>query len=350
MQESYLHRIGARLYQAAEDKEIPGAVFMLVDRQQTLYECAAGFAHVPAAIPMKMETLFDLASLTKVCAALPAVLRLLEAGVIELEDPLSYYMKDTSLGDITLFHLLTHTSGLPPGLNFHKKNCSFYEAVEIIHHFHQFQPPGKSVIYSDLNFILLADLVERAAGSPFEAFVQREVLTPLGMRRTGFNPEGYPKPMIAATEYREDSGDYQWGKVHDENTQAFGGVSGHAGLFSTANDLRIFCQCILNEGHTGTQQWLTPATLQASRRNLTGGIGAGRGLGWQLGGFETPSGKILSDDSFGHTGFTGTSIWFDDRLRFAAILLTNRVHFGRGASVQRLRRQIHNLCAMAVSM
>ncbi|RLQ94779.1 serine hydrolase domain-containing protein [Falsibacillus albus] len=345
-----VEKLNAFIQQQIDEKQIPGAAVAILTKDQVLMENYYGLAHVDQKLPVQRDTIFDLASLTKVCATLPAILSLIESGNLDIHDRLSRYLPEFADQPITIKHLLTHTSGLPASLNFYRKNYTIEEAVSDIAELHKSIGPDEKVIYSDLNFILLGHLVKVITSMKLDAFTQKYVFDPLEMKDTYFNPPDHLQNRIAATEYRDHLQDYQWGTVHDENAKAFGGVSGHAGLFSTLGDLANYASCLLNNGTFKGKEIFSSATLQASYRNYTKGLELNRGLGWQLVDEDvSPVGAIFPQDSVGHTGFTGTSLWFNPEREFAVILLTNRVHFGRQTDIIRFRKIVHSLAAMSIA-
>ncbi|MBY6275321.1 serine hydrolase domain-containing protein, partial [Symbiobacterium thermophilum] len=315
---------------------------------------ALGWAAVyPRRRPMTPGTLFDLASLTKVMATLPAVLRLMEVGEVRLDDPLHLFFpayQEDGREEIRIRHLLTHTSGLPAGsLAVREPAASREERIARIAEVPLEARPGSRILYSDLGFILLGELVARVSGRPLDRFVREQVHGPLGLEETGYLPEGERAANAAATEFREHLGRYQCGEVHDQTAAALGGVSGHAGLFGTAPEVAAYGQMWL-EGGRGV---LSPASVAAATRDQTPHIPGNehRGLGWIVaheGAAFLSCGDLFSVGSFGHTGFTGTSLWVDPRRRLVVALLTNRVHFGRSDYIVRLRPRFHNAVAAAL--
>lgn len=202
---------------------------------------------------------------------------------------------------------------------------------------------GSKVIYSDLGIITLFILIEIVLNEKFEDFVQRELFDPLEMKETVFNP-AYDTARYAATEYSESLKGYKKGVVHDENATTMGGISGHAGLFSTVHDLANYASMIENNGLFRGKRILSEPALTLARQNFTSFDAEYRGLGWILKSEEMSScGDFFSSSSYGHTGFTGTSIWFDPELKLHVILLTNRVHFGRSDHILRIRPRLHNI-------
>lgn len=336
---------------AVHRKIIPGAVLRVNVRGHTVIHQAVGYAHYERKIPMTNDTIFDLASLTKVCATLPAIMVLLEDGELSLEDSVSYYLPQFQQvsTDIKLRHLLTHTSGMPASLPFYEKGFSLEQAIDEICNLSLPYKPDEKVIYSDLNFILLGHLVHIISGLRLDQFSTKFIFEPLEMKETGFNPPSTNKKRMAATEYRTYLNDYQWGSVHDENAVGFGGVSGHAGLFSTTNDLSRYAESFLNKEVNQGYNLFSPYTIDLMNRNFTAGMGLNRGLGWQLPDDQySPVGELFPQTGLGHTGFTGTSMWMDRKSSVAIILLTNCVHFGRSDQIIRVRRILHNIVVSAL--
>lgn len=302
---------------------------------------------------MALDTLFDLASLTKVMATLPSVLRLLEQGAFRLDDPLSLFFpdfNDAGREEIRIRHLLTHTAGFPPGSPLLREPAaSREERIARIATVELEEKPGNRVIYSDLGFILLGELVAKVSGQPLDQFVREQIHQPLGLTHAGYLPTGEAACTAAATEYRDYLGRHQCGEVHDENATALGGIAGHAGLFATAAEVAAYGQLWL-DGGAGV---LSSATVAAATRDQTPGVTGSdhRGFGWivtQPDSAWMSCGDLFSPGSFGHTGFTGTSLWMDPHRQLVVALLTNRVHFGRLDHIIRLRPRFHNAVAAAL--
>lgn len=342
-------KVSAFIDTSVQNKDVPGAVIGVVTPEENLYVHAAGFSHATKKIKMSKDTIFDLASLTKVTATLPAILLLLEDGVIDLDDPVYLYISSfkKNHGDVTIKQLLTHTSGFQPEIKFHLADDTFENAITKISEIDKMKQVNTEVIYSDLNYILLGFIIEQVSGMSLEKYTKEFLYEPLGMNETFFNPPQNKKKRIAATEFIESLNDYQWGKVHDENANQFGGVSGHAGVFSTLNDLSYFAKMILNGGVLNNKRVLSNQVIELSTQSYTDYLNLNRGLGWQMYDNACFSGQFLKE-GFGHTGFTGTSIWFSPDNQFAIIMLTNRVHFGRNCNISRFRRITHNLIAIAM--
>lgn len=338
-----------------EAGRLPGAVAVVVRDSRVVLHRALGWAQMtPERRPMRPDTLFDLASLTKVMATLPAVLLLLERGAFRLDDPIGLHLPGEAgpwLEQVRIRHLLTHTAGLPasvplrtiPGTRADRLRALFQVPLEA--------EPGARLLYSDLSFMLLGLLVERLTGQTLDRFVREQIFAPLGLPSAGFNPPADRQADCAATEFREHLGRHQCGEVHDQNSTALGGVAGHAGLFATAAEVAAYGQMWLNGGTAGGVRILAPATIAAAVRDQTVGLPEGRGLGWvvaRAGSEYLSCGDLFTPGSFGHTGFTGTSLWMDPEQRLVVALLTNRVHLGRTDHILRLRPRFHNAVAAAL--
>ncbi|WP_274362167.1 serine hydrolase domain-containing protein [Paenibacillus thermotolerans] len=331
-----------------ERGNIPGGA-AVIGAGGKVYEYSAGYAVCTEHdnIAAVMDTIYDCASLTKVVVTLPLLLICLEKGLARLDDPVAYFLPkfaERGKDGITLKQLATHTSGLAPYYNMHSEGWTRETILDFILGLETEYVPGSSMAYSDLGFILLGEIVARLLDMPLHEAAERYVFEPLGMNDTMYRPQAGLKPRIAATEYVERLSAYRWGSVHDENAGAMGGVSGHAGLFSTARDIARYCEIWLKRERRDV---LSPASKAAAVANCTKHIpGASRGLGWVLkNDVWDASGDLYSAHSFGHTGFTGTSLWIDPNRDLYAVLMTNRVHFGRDKSIARLRACFHNAAA-----
>lgn len=345
-------RVDELIKEEIERGTFPGGVLLVRDKDGILKHNAYGLkSEVPAQEPMKLDTIFDLASLTKVVATTTLALQLVESGVWNLTDPVSYYVDEFANQEITLKNLLTHTSGLTPWTDLFSGTTDREEALERLLTdrwpiLEPVLPPTKRVIYSDLNFILLGLAIERVKKKNLTDLAQEKVFLPLRMEDTGFNPSDDLLESIAPTEDTPTRGIIR-GQVHDENCYALGGASGHAGLFATAKDLGNFVACLLNGGIFKGERILGTATVDLLRRNFTKTIEGGpRTLGWQLQSENAGSaGDLLSPESFGHTGFTGGSIWIDPSRNVGTVFLTNRVHPDRARGKDRIgnfRARLHN--------
>ncbi len=299
----------------------------------------------PDAEPAHERALFDLASLTKVVGTTSAVLLLLDQGQIRLDDPLAHFWPQIPADKraITIRQLLTHTSGMHAWLPLYEHASSRQDA----RHWILDQPlqhlPGREVVYSCKGFIILGLLVEWIVNQRLDAFLQTDLFGPLHMDETLYNPDESLHDRIPYTEWCPRRKQFLRGTVHDENAQAMGGVSGNAGLFSTAADLWKFARWILGEGYP----LLSASTVRLLFRNHTPGFHEARSLGWLARGqTHSSGGDLLSARAIGHTGFTGTSLWLDPDTDSGFILLTNRVHPTRdNPAMTAFRPRFHNAAA-----
>jgi len=308
----------------------PGGVLAVGSRGSLIHLHPFGrLTYEADAPPVTADTLYDLASLTKVVATTTMAMILVDEGRLDLDRPVRDFLpgfQGPGKDAVTVRHLLTHSSGLPAVAPLYKEIQGRQAFVERIQAMDLEYPPGSRSVYSDLGIILLGEILERVAGRPLEAFVRARVFEPLGMRDTLFRPPAELRPRIAPTEIDPWRGRLVHGEVHDENAYAMGGVAPHAGLFGTAGDLARFAQMLLNGGKLDGRRIVSSETVELFTRR-TGIPGSDRALGWDTKSAEGSSaGTFFSPRSFGHTGFTGTSIWIDPERRIFVILLTNRVH------------------------
>jgi uncharacterized protein YbbC (DUF1343 family)/CubicO group peptidase (beta-lactamase class C family) len=358
--------IDAIVRQDIEQKKLPGAVVLIGRGERILYHRAVGQrAVVPRPEPMTLDTIFDLASLTKVVVTTTGMVMLLEQGKVRLNDRVSTFIpgfERYGKADITVRHLLTHVSGLRPDVDLAEPWKGYDAAISLAIEEVPTAPPGARFVYSDINFFLLGDIIRRVSGQPLEEFARDRIFRPLGMNDTMFLPPASLVPRIAPTErcsglaWPCDSGDGAMtmlrGIVHDPTARRMGGVAGHAGLFSTAADLALFCRMLLGGGaYRGTRllsplavtKMTTPAT-QAEERNV-------RTLGWDFdSSFSSNRGELLPIGSFGHTGFTGTSLWIDPATGMYVIFLSNRVHPDGKGDVTPLRARVSTIAASAINV
>jgi len=333
---------------AIQAGRIPGAVILIGHEGKVVYRRAFGQSALkPKKLPMAMNTIFDVASLTKVIATSTAVMQLVETGKLSLEDPVAKYwpeFKANGKEEITVRDLLTHYSGLRPSLDLRPNWSGNVAALGLIEEEKPLFPPGTSFIYSDVNFIILGELVSRVSGGPFDLYCAEHIFRPLGMEDTGFKPSAHLRPRIAPTEYQNKStGKLFWGEVHDPVAFAMGGVAGHAGLFSTADDLAIFAQTILDGGSRKGLKILSPLTVKKMTTPQSPPDKMPlRGLGWNI------DSSLVSEASFGHTGFTGTGIWIDPVSSTFVIILTNRVHPNGKGKVEPLRTKVLSVLNEAI--
>jgi uncharacterized protein YbbC (DUF1343 family)/CubicO group peptidase (beta-lactamase class C family) len=335
--------------------KIPGAVVLIGKQDRVLYRRAFGYRAIkPKKLPMTIDTIFDLASLTKVVATTTALMQLVENGKLSLEDPVAKYwsgFKVNGKEDITVRDLLTHYSGLRPDLDLKPGYSGYDSALKMIIAEEPMFPPGSNFVYSDINFIILGELVHSISGQPLDVYCAEHIFKPLGMKDTGFKPSPTLRKRIAPTQYQNGTtGKLLWGEVHDPTAYKMGGMAGHAGLFSTARDLSIFAQMLLAGGSYKGARILSPlmiekmTTPQSPPNKLVL-----RGLGWDIDSSFTSNHNNLSPIVFyGHTGFTGTAIWIDPVSKIYIIVLTNRVHpYGKG-DVRQLRTEFKKFVAEAL--
>ncbi len=349
-----LSKIDTVITQAIADSAFPGAVVLVARKGKIALEKAYGkFTYQPDAPVMKTNAIFDLASVTKVVATTTAAMILFDRGEIALDDPVVQYIPQFTGGlrdSITIRHLLTHSSGLPPFKRFFLQYTSPEEIWQAIYETEITFPPGTKTVYSDIGMILLGKIIEMVSGKPLDEFCRQEIFTPLGMQDTFFNPPDSLKYRIVPTEIDPWRGRLVHGEVHDENAYALGGVAGHAGLFSTAKDLAIFLQMLLNGGMYDTVRLIKEQTVRLFTRRQNLVPGSSRALGWDTPSQPSSSGHYFSPESFGHTGFTGTSVWVDPNRKLLVVFLTNRVHPTRkNIKIRKVRVQLHDAVIKALS-
>lgn len=346
-----LSEIDQVVQEAIGRKELPGAVIAVGRRGRIVYRKALGFRAVePERVPMTADTIFDLASLTKVVATATSVLILVERGKVRLGDPVARYIPEFGQNGkqrITVEQLLTHRGGLIADNDLDDYRDGPEEAMRRIYRLAPVVQPGTRFIYSDVGYIVLGELVRRVSGQPLDAFASENIFRPLGMKDTMFRPDEGRRRRCAPTERRE--GRWMIGEVHDPRAYALGGVAGHAGLFSTADDLAIYAQMILTGGEFQGVRVLSP--LGVRRMTESRGLPPNemRGLGWDINtGYSSNRGDLFPLGSFGHTGFTGTSLWIDPSSQTFVIFLSNRVHPDGRGDVTSLRGRVANIVASAI--
>ncbi|MCU1271037.1 MAG: hypothetical protein JWN74_2331 [Acidobacteriaceae bacterium] len=345
-----LNDLDSIIQTSIHNHEIPGAVLLVGHDGQVIYRKAFGNRSLePKVEPMTVDTIFDLASLTKVIATTTAVMQLEEQGRVRLNDPVVKYIPEfgqNGKGDITVRDLLTHHSGLAPDIDLTPAFTSRDTAYSLAFAATSVAPPETQFIYSDTNFIVLAALVERISGVPLDSYCAQNIFVPLGMSRTRFLPPADWISQIAPTEYDEQKQMLR-GVVHDPRARRMGGVAGHAGLFSTADDLAKFAQALLDGSRVLSPLAIRKMTSPQQPPNLP----AIRGFGWDIDSpFSSNRGELLPVGSFGHTGFTGTSLWIDPTTRTYIILLANSVHpRGQGFTVS-LRTKVATAVAAAIPL
>ncbi len=347
-----LAEMDAAINEAIAERRCPGGVLWL-ERNGAAYHKAYGRrALVPAVESMTEDTIFDAASLTKVLATTPAVLLLAERGQVKLDEPVHRYLPEFT-GDgkeaITMRQLLTHTSGLPPDVDTRTKWRGQATAIRLACAEKLQAPPGTQFRYSDINFFLLGEVVQRVSHRRLEEFTADEIFRPLKMVDTGYLPPRAKLARIAPTEVV--NGVPYRGAVHDPTARNMGGVAGHAGLFTTAADLARFARMMLNGGALEGVRLFRPETVNVMTSVQTPpAVGVRRGLGWDIdSGYSGPRGKWFPLGSYGHTGWTGGSVWIDPFSRTFVIFLANRNHPAEDGNVIPLRAKLGTLAAEAVA-
>jgi len=330
-----LGSVDSIIQQAIADGNIPGAVLLVGHDGKVIYRKAYGHRALdPKHETMTLDTVFDLASLTKVVATTTAVMQLVELGKLRMNDPVAKYIPEFAQNgkeDITLRQLITHYSGLAPDIELTPAFDSKESALRLAYAETPVQAPGSGFIYSDTNFIVLGALVERISGEPLDVYSTKHIFAPLKMTRTRFVPPAAWRAKIAPTQYDETEHMLR-GVVHDPRARLMGGVAGHAGLFSTADDLSKFAQALLNGGGGILSAVMVTKMTQPEQPPSAPVL---RGFGWDIDSpFSSNRGDLLPVGSFGHTGFTGTSMWIDPTTQTYIILLTNAVHpRGKGTAI-----------------
>lgn len=351
-----LTRIDALVQEAIEENRLPGAVVLIGRQENVPYRKAFGNrALFPATEPVTLDTIFDIASLTKVVATTPSIMLLVEQGRIRLKDCVSQYIPDFerhNKSDITVQHLLTHMSGLRADLDLNNSWTGYDTAIALAVEEVPVAKPGSRFIYSDINFFLLGHIVARVSRKSLDEFARENIFEPLGMHDTMFNPPEMLRSRIAPTaRYRGTDMTVFRGHVNDPTAERMGGVAGHAGLFSTADDLASFCRMLLCGGTVGDRRVLSPLTIRKMRspstppneRNV-------RGLGWDLDSeYAANRGDLFPPGSFGHTGFTGPSLWLDPMSGLYVIFLSNHIHPDDKGNVIALRAKVSTVAASALT-
>lgn len=349
-----LDSIAPLVEHAIQQGQMPGAVVLIGHDGKVVYRRAFGYrTRIPHDSPMKVDTMFDLASLTKVTATTPAIMQLFQEGKIRLDDPVADYwpeFAENGKQSVTVRDLLTHYSGLPPDLPLAQPWSGYDTAMKLIVAAHLIHPPGTRFEYSDVNFETLGELVRRISGEPLNVYCEEHIFKPLGMTHTMFLPPASLHDQIAPTQPPDQKDEMiPWYSVNDPTSYRMGGVAGHAGLYSTADDLSIYAQMILNGGEYHGVRVLSPMTVMKMTTPATPpGAIAVRGLGWDIDtAFSSNRGELFPVGSFGHTGWTGTAIWIDPFSKTYVIILTNAVHAGRHGDVIPLRAKIATIAAAA---
>ena len=351
--------------EAIDENRMPGAVIVVGTADGVAYRKAYGMmSRLDGAAPMSEDAVFDLASLTKVTATTPSIMKLVEQGRLTLDMKVSDIWPEyerNGKGDISIRHLMTHTAGLPPGLAIYGRwggankgralgDAAWQDVMPGIRDYVASatlrSEPGTRFVYSDISFITLGEIVRRVSGVPLDEFARREIFAPIGMTETVYTPGAELKRRAVITQERD--GRPLLGEVHDPSSWAMGGVAGHAGLFSTADDMARYCRMLLGSGEVDCLRVLSPLTVRAMTSPATPEGLPVRALGWDLDSGYSRRGDLFGARSFGHTGFTGTSLWIDPASGVFVVLLTNRVHPDGRASISNLQRRVSNIVAAAV--
>jgi beta-glucosidase-like glycosyl hydrolase/CubicO group peptidase (beta-lactamase class C family) len=347
-----LSKLDTLLEKAIQDSATPGAVLLVARNGVIAYHKAFGtYTYDPYSRQVEPNSVYDMASITKVAATTISIMKLYDEGKINLDDPVAKYIPkfaQNGKDKVTIKNLLLHNSGLPSWKPFYQLCKSPSEILDSIYAQPLVYKTGDSTVYSDLGFITLGKIVEVVTGKPLDQYVKETFYIPLGMKYTTFLPPKDWLGIIAPTEFDSASGSFIYGVVHDENARALGGVSGHAGLFSNARDLAVLMQMILNGGEYGGIRFFKKETVDLFTKRWQNN----RGLGWDNA--LSPYGKSALDgafgeNAFGHTGFTGTSVYVYPEKKLIAVLLTNRVHPTRANTKHiPLRKAVHKAIVEAL--
>jgi uncharacterized protein YbbC (DUF1343 family)/CubicO group peptidase (beta-lactamase class C family) len=347
--------IDRTIEEAIQQKRLPGAVVLVGHDGQVVYRKAYGErALLPKSEPMTVDTIFDVASLTKVIATTSSLMKLFEEGRFRLNDRITEYIPEFQGGksDITIRNLFTHFSGLAPDVPLKPEWKGNDTGLRLAFTTKPAGPPGVRHVYSDINFILLGEMVHRLSGMPLNEYARKNIFQPLGMKETTFLPPASWIPRIAPTQRPDNDSLPLRGVVHDPTSRFMGGVAGHAGLFSTADDLSRFAQMMINGGELNGIRVVSPTTVTKFTEPQTPpDQPILRGLGWDIDSpYSSNRGELFPIGSFGHTGFTGTSIWIDPASKSYVILLANSVHPNGGPSLTALRAKVATIAAASLGI
>jgi len=327
-------------------QELPGCVIAVLHKGKVVYREAFGRrALQPMAEPMTVDTIFDLASLTKPIATATSIMILIDQDKLKVRDKVASYWPEfgaNGKAEITLEQLLLHTSGLMADNPLSDYQDGPAKAIERIAALKPIAPRDERWIYSDVNFIVLGEIVRRVSGQTLDEFSRKQIFEPLKMTDTGFKPLETLWPRCAPTQQRE--GHWMRGEVHDPRAFALGGVAGNAGLFGTADDVLLYAKCLLRGGKPIVESSTVEAFTRP--REVPGGL---RTLGWDVQTSHSANkGAFPLDKGFGHTGFTGTSLWFDPASETAVVFLSNSIHPNGKGNVKKLRGDVATIVARAV--
>ena len=320
--------VGRVMARALADSAFPGAIAVVGNHERVLVERAVGHIDWGQSPAPDDHTLWDIASLTKVTGMTTAMMQLVEQGKVDLDAPLQHYIPEWTGPNkerVTVRHLLTHSSGLPAFRAYDKITTNADSIAKLMFATPLDTVPGARMVYSDIGAYMLGKLVERVSGETLDQYVVRHVFQPLGMNETRYNPPAAWIDRIAPTEIDPLRGGKVRGKVHDERAYYLGGVSAHAGIFTSAHDLARFARMYLNGGTLDGVRVVKPETIERFTK-LQDSTLSNRALGWEKPTGKNSAGHLMSSRAFGHTGFTGTSIWMDPARDLFVILLSNRVN------------------------
>jgi uncharacterized protein YbbC (DUF1343 family) len=342
--------VDAMINDALNTNLIPGAVLVIGHNGSVVYQHAYGYRSlIPDRQPMQMDTIFDVASLTKVTATTPSVMKLFEQGKLRIDDLVTKYLPEFQGGksDLTIRLLMTHFSGLPPDVDLVPKWSGYQNGIDRALSAKPIAPAGTRFIYSDINFLLMGEIVRRLSGESLAEFAHEQIYAPLGMNEATFLPPASLKPRIESTEIDDETGQPFWGVVHDPTARYMGGVAGHAGLFATAADLTKYAEMLLGMGELNGVRLFAPATVKKFTEPASpADQPVLRSLGWDIDSpFSSNRGELFPIGSYGHTGYTGTSMWMDPTSNTFIIFLTNVVHPHHGNSLSSLRSRLATVVA-----
>lgn len=350
MSDAHLKFIDVEVEREIAAKRLPGCVVLLGRQGKVAFLKAYGQKQVaPKTAPMTTDTVFDMASITKPVATATSLMILVQQGRLQIRDRVAQHIPEFGQGGkdrITVQQLLTHQSGLIPDNELEDFKDGPDRAFERIFALRPLADPGTQFLYSDVGFLVLGALVQRLSGKNVHEFAKENIFAPLGMSETGYIPTEALRARAAPTEMRGD----RWiqGEVHDPRAHRLEGIAGHAGLFSTAGDLAVYAQMMLNRGEYGGVRVLSARTVDVMTQPVPVPSGL-RGLGWDMQtGFSTNKGELMSPAAFGHGGFTGTGLWIDPELDLFVIFLSNRVHPDGKGLVNPLIGRIGTIAAAAI--
>ncbi|QVK19523.1 beta-lactamase family protein [Mycoplasmatota bacterium] len=319
-------------------QSFPGISYVIATDKNQFFGYLGDKAWFPEKEVLTDDTIYDLASLSKVISTTTSILILLEKGKLRLVDPISKYLSEFKHENVRIHHLLTHTSGLAADIPRASTLKNRDEVINKVFNQELINPIGEKIVYSDIGYILLGLVIEKISGKSLADFARENIFEPLDMKDTSYNPINIDR--CAKTELRQDNvfNGYLQGKVHDEKAFALGGVAGHAGVFSTTKDLAHFIQMILNDGFYKNQQIISKVTIDnlykpyVVQEKSMFNYPYQRSLGWELSSFGFSCGDLVSNETILHTGFTGTNLFIDRKNKIGMAFLTNHVHPKRGKS------------------